>query len=76
MSVRRRWRIGAFGSFAGGVLEITIPKPEQKKPQHVQITLGDRPNDDTKTTTNQKHHGAHPLSYSEGRPGAYSDGRA
>jgi HSP20 family protein len=35
--------------FDRGVLEITVPKPEQKKPRHVQITLGDRPTDDTKT---------------------------
>jgi hypothetical protein len=31
------------------VLEIRIPKPEQKKPRQVQITLGTHPTDDTKT---------------------------
>jgi HSP20 family protein len=35
--------------FDRGVLEIRIPKPEQKKPRHVQITLGTRQTDDTKT---------------------------
>ena len=29
--------------FDRGVLEIRIPKPEQKKPRQVQITLGDNP---------------------------------
>jgi HSP20 family protein len=29
--------------FDRGVLEIRIPKPEQKKPRQVQIKLGDRP---------------------------------
>jgi HSP20 family protein len=29
-------------SFERGVLEITIPKPEQRKPRQVQISLGDR----------------------------------
>jgi HSP20 family protein len=29
--------------FDRGVLEITIPKPEQKKPRQVQISLGDKP---------------------------------
>ena len=31
--------------FDRGVLEIRIPKPEQKKPRQVQITLGSRPTD-------------------------------
>jgi len=31
------------------VLEIRIPKPEQKKPRQVQIALGTHPTDDTKT---------------------------
>jgi hypothetical protein len=31
------------------VLEIRIPKPEQKKPRHVQISLGTHPADDSKT---------------------------
>jgi HSP20 family protein len=35
------------GHFDRGVLEIRIPKPEQKKPKTVQITLGANP--DTKT---------------------------
>jgi HSP20 family protein len=35
--------------FDRGVLEIKIPKPEQKKPRQVQITLGSRPTNDTKT---------------------------
>jgi len=35
--------------FDRGVLEIRIPKPEQKKPRQVQIALGTRPTDDTKT---------------------------
>lgn len=34
--------------FDCGVLEIRIPKPEQKKPRQVQITLGNRPTGDTK----------------------------
>ena len=36
-------------NFDRGVLEIRIPKPEQKKPRQVQIALGNRPTDDTKT---------------------------
>jgi HSP20 family protein len=35
--------------FDRGVLEISIPKPEQKKPRQVQISLGTRPDQDTKT---------------------------
>src|SRR6201987_3370601 len=35
--------------FDRGVLEIRIPKPEQKKPRQVQIALGTRPTVDTKT---------------------------
>lgn len=34
--------------FDRGVLEIKIPKPEQKKPRQVQITLGTHETDDTK----------------------------
>jgi HSP20 family protein len=37
------------GHFDRGVLEIRIPKPEQKKPRQVQISLGTRPTEDTKT---------------------------
>lgn len=37
-------------NFDRGVLEIRIPKPEQKKPKSVQITLG--ANSDTKTLEN------------------------
>jgi HSP20 family protein len=33
---------GVQAHFDRGVLEIRIPKPEQKKPRQVQITLGDR----------------------------------
>jgi len=33
--------------FDRGVLEIRIPKPEQKKPRQVQITLGTRPTHNT-----------------------------
>jgi HSP20 family protein len=40
---------GVQAHFERGVLEITIPKPEQKKPRQVQITLDARPTDDTKT---------------------------
>src|SRR6202020_3185013 len=40
---------GIQAHFDRGVLEIRIPKPEQKKPKTVQITLGARPTDDTKT---------------------------
>ena len=40
---------GVQAHFDRGVLEIRIPKPEQKKPRHVQIQLGTRPTDDTKT---------------------------
>jgi HSP20 family protein len=32
-------------SFDRGVLEVRIPKPEQRKPQRVQIEVGDRPAD-------------------------------
>ena len=39
---------GVQAHFDRGVLEIRIPKPEQKKPRQVQITLGTRPHD-TKT---------------------------
>jgi HSP20 family protein len=34
--------------FDRGVLEIRIPKPEQKKPRQVQITLGNHPAEDAK----------------------------
>jgi HSP20 family protein len=40
---------GVQAHFDRGVLEIRIPKPEQKKPKQVQITLGTRPTDDTTT---------------------------
>jgi HSP20 family protein len=30
-------------SFANGVLEVTIPKPEQERPRRVSIAVGDRP---------------------------------
>ncbi|HEV3391406.1 MAG TPA: Hsp20/alpha crystallin family protein, partial [Solirubrobacteraceae bacterium] len=40
---------GVHAHFDRGVLEIRIPKPEQKKPRQVQIALGTRPTDDTKT---------------------------
>jgi HSP20 family protein len=40
---------GVQAHFDRGVLEIRIPKPEQKKPRQVQITLGTRPTDDTKS---------------------------
>ena len=38
---------GVQAHFDRGVLEIRVPKPEQKKPKTVQITLGANP--DTKT---------------------------
>ena len=40
---------GVQAHFDRGVLEVRIPKPEQKKPRQVQIALGARPTDDTKT---------------------------
>ena len=40
---------GVQAHFDRGVLEIRIPKPEQRKPRQVQITLGERPADATKT---------------------------
>jgi HSP20 family protein len=40
---------GVQAHFDHGVLEVRIPKPEQKKPRQVQITLGARPTDETKT---------------------------
>ncbi|HTT31272.1 MAG TPA: Hsp20/alpha crystallin family protein [Solirubrobacteraceae bacterium] len=40
---------GVQAHFDRGVLEIRIPKPEQKKPRQVQITLDTRRSDDTKT---------------------------
>ena len=40
---------GVQAHFDRGVLEISIPKPEQKKPRQVQISLGSRPEQDTKT---------------------------
>jgi HSP20 family protein len=40
---------GVQAHFDRGVLEIRIPKPEQKKPRQVQISLGSRPAADTKT---------------------------
>jgi HSP20 family protein len=40
---------GVQADFHRGVLEIRIPKPEQKKPRQVQIALGTRPRDDTRT---------------------------
>lgn len=30
-------------SFANGVLEVRVPKPEQHKPRRIQITVGDEP---------------------------------
>jgi HSP20 family protein len=40
---------GVQADFDRGVLEVRIPKPEQKKPRQVQISLGTRPTDDTRT---------------------------
>ena len=40
---------GVQADFDRGVLEIRVPKPEQKKPRQVQIAVGERPTDDTKT---------------------------
>ena len=40
---------GVQAHFDRGVLEIRIAKPEQKKPRQVQITLGERAADETKT---------------------------
>ena len=40
---------GVQAQFDRGVLEIRIPKPEQKKPRQVQIALGTRPSEETKT---------------------------
>ncbi|HET9105351.1 MAG TPA: Hsp20/alpha crystallin family protein [Solirubrobacteraceae bacterium] len=37
--------------FDRGVLEIQIPKPEQRKPRQVPITLGSRSDDDSRTIT-------------------------
>jgi HSP20 family protein len=36
--------------FERGVLEVTVPKPEQKKPRQVQIKLGDRKTIESDTT--------------------------
>jgi len=45
---------GVRAHFDRGVLEIRIPKPEQKKPRQVQISLGNRParQDTIETTAN------------------------
>src|SRR6201999_2024210 len=51
---------GVQAQFDRGVLEIRIPKPEQKKPRQVQITLGARPSDDTKTIESSDISGAQP----------------
>lgn len=40
---------GVQAHFDRGVLEIRIPKPAQKKPRQVQIALGERSTDETKT---------------------------
>ena len=40
---------GVEARFERGVLEVRIPKPEQKKPRQVQITLGAHPTDDPMT---------------------------
>jgi HSP20 family protein len=40
---------GVQAHFDRGVLEISIPKPEQKKPRQVKISLGTGSTDDTKT---------------------------
>jgi len=40
---------GVQAHFDRGVLEIRVPKPEQKKPRQVRITLGERSADATKT---------------------------
>jgi HSP20 family protein len=40
---------GVQAHFDRGVLEIRIPKPAQKKPRQVQITLGERSTDETRT---------------------------
>jgi HSP20 family protein len=49
---------GVEAHFDRGVLEIRIPKPEQKKPRNVQITLGGRPVDDAKTIESTDAHDA------------------
>ena len=41
--------------FDRGVLQITIPKPEQKKPRQVQISLSARPTDDPDTIQSAEH---------------------
>jgi HSP20 family protein len=48
---------GVQAHFDRGVLEVRIPKPEQKKPRQVQITLGAHATDDAKTieTTDTSH---------------------
>jgi HSP20 family protein len=40
---------GVVAHFDRGILEIRIPKPEQKKPRQVQITVGGQPADESKT---------------------------
>jgi HSP20 family protein len=45
---------GVQAHFDRGVLEIRIPKPAQKKPRQVQITLGERSTDETKTIEGAK----------------------
>jgi HSP20 family protein len=41
---------GVHANFDRGVLEIRIPKPEQKKPRQVQISLGNKQQDTIETT--------------------------
>jgi HSP20 family protein len=52
---------GVQAHFDRGVLEIRIPKPEQKKPKTVQITLGANPDTKTIETANAKANSRHPV---------------
>jgi HSP20 family protein len=52
---------GVHAHFDRGVLEIRIPKPEQKKPKTVQITLGANPDTKTIETANAEANSRRPV---------------
>ena len=56
---------GVQAHFERGVLEIRIPKPEQRKPRHVQINLGARPSDEAEAIEGSETAGPHTNSHDQ-----------
>ena len=54
---------GVQAHFERGVLEIRIPKPEQRKPRHVQINLGARPSREAEAIEGSETAGPHTNSH-------------